>query len=155
MKPILIIILFLSFAISYAQDAPLGFVEPDKQEKYQALLGELRCLVCQNQSLADSPAGTAQDLRKIIYNMVEEGQSNDAIIDFLVARYGDFVLYNPRLKASTALLWLGPFVLLIVALFIAYRYVRKSSADNVEMTEQDKARAAKLLSSDATKDPGR
>ncbi len=155
MKPILILLLFSLPLYLFAQDAPMGFMDHEKQEQYQSLLEELRCLVCQNQSLADSPAGTAQDLRKIIYNMVDEGQSNDAIIDFLVARYGDFVLYNPRLNASTALLWLGPFVLLILALIFAYRFIRQSSTDNVVMTEADRARAAELLKRNAHENPER
>ncbi len=152
MKSLIRIFIFLSFTISYAQEAPLEFSEFEKQEKYQGLLEELRCLVCQNQSLADSPAGTAQDLRKIIYNMVDEGESSEAIVDFLVARYGDFVLYNPRLNTSTVLLWFGPFLLLVIALVMAYRYVRQSSAEDVEITDEDRALAEKILNNHSPQD---
>ena len=145
MKTIIFIILYLSMSLSFAVDMPLEFEEPVKQQRYQSLLEEFRCLVCQNQTLAASPAGTAQDLRKVIYNMVNEDQPDEAIIDFLVARYGDFVLYNPRLNPSTVLLWFGPFLLLILALVVAYRYVNRSKVEDVAMTAGDRARVDELL----------
>ncbi|MFB6259517.1 MAG: cytochrome c-type biogenesis protein, partial [Thiohalorhabdaceae bacterium] len=80
-----------------------------------ALLGKLRCLVCQNQSLADSDADLAQDLRDEVYvHMVEKGKTNEAIVDYLVDRYGDFVLYRPPFEPATYLLWFGPLVLLVI-----------------------------------------
>lgn len=145
MKIIIFIILSLSMSSSYAVDMHLEFDEPVKQERYQLLLEEFRCLVCQNQTLAASPAGTAQDLRKVIYNMVNEDQPDEAIIDFLVARYGDFVLYNPRLNPVTVLLWFGPFLLLIFALFMAYRHVNRSKVEDVSITQEDRARAVEIL----------
>lgn len=110
--------------------------------------------MCQNQSLADSPADTAQDLRNQIYKMVEAGESDETIIEFLVARYGDFVLYNPRLNSTTALLWFGPFVFLVIALVMAYRYVRRTNIDDVNISEQDRARAKNILNTAAEQEQG-
>jgi len=145
MKLITLLFSFVFLSAVYAVDIPMEFEEPEKQEQYQILLEELRCLVCQNQSLADSNADLAQDLRTQVFNMVEEGQANEVIIDFLVARYGDFVLYNPRLNPVTVLLWFGPFLLLIFALFMAYRHVNRSKVEDVSITEEDRARAVELL----------
>jgi len=94
-----------------------GLAQQAPQEARLRLLEEkLRCLVCQNQSLADSPAGLAEDLRRTLREQVKSGRSDQEILDFMVARYGDFVLYEPPFKATTALLWVGPFVLLALAL---------------------------------------
>lgn len=94
-----------------------GLAQQAPQEARLRLLEEkLRCLVCQNQSLADSPAGLAEDLRRTLREQVKSGRSDQEILDFMVARYGDFVLYKPPFKATTALLWVGPFVLLALAL---------------------------------------
>ena len=112
--------LSVAWNISFAVDQPLEFKDQDRQFRYQKLLEELRCLVCQNQSLAESNADLAQDLREEIYNMIRDGKDNKAILEFLVARYGDFVLYKPPLKKSTWLLWFGPFLLFIIAALVVY-----------------------------------
>lgn len=98
--------------------------EADKQ-RFKELIEQLRCLVCQNQSLADSDAELAHDLRAEVYEMMTAGRSDAEIAEFLVARYGDFVLYNPPVKPSTYLLWYGPFVLLLIAAFLLLRAVRR------------------------------
>ncbi|MDH5436877.1 MAG: cytochrome c-type biogenesis protein CcmH, partial [Gammaproteobacteria bacterium] len=85
---------------------------PAEEQRYRNLIGELRCLVCQNQSLADSDAELAVDMRNEVHKKISAGKSNDEIIDFLVERYGDFVRYRPPVKATTFLLWFGPFLLL-------------------------------------------
>jgi cytochrome c-type biogenesis protein CcmH len=92
-----------------------GMESPETEQRIRQLSGKLRCLVCQNQSLADSNAELAQDLRQQLREQVAAGRSDREIMDYLVQRYGDFVLYEPPFKASTALLWAGPFVLLAVA----------------------------------------
>jgi len=92
---------------------PLIFMNPEQEARYNELTLELRCLVCQNQNLADSDAPLAQDLRKEIYDMMQAGQSNEEIKMFLVDRYGDFVLYKPPVKGNTLALWLAPAVLLL------------------------------------------
>jgi len=105
----LVLILLASAAL--AQE-PLVFDSPEQEARYIKLTTELRCMVCQNQNLADSDAPLAQDLRKEIHGMMQAGQSNDHIITFLVDRYGDFVLYRPAMKGNTLALWLIPGVLL-------------------------------------------
>ncbi len=100
-------------------DIPFDFSNTAQEQQYKQLIEELRCLVCQNQSLADSSADLAQDLRNEIFQMIVDGKSDKEIINFLVARYGDFVLYKPPLNPSTLLLWFGPFILLIAAVFTA------------------------------------
>ena len=105
----LVLILLASAAL--AQE-PLVFDNPEQEARYIKLTTELRCMVCQNQNLADSDAPLAQDLRKEIHDMMQAGQSNDQIITFLVDRYGDFVMYRPAMKGNTLALWLIPGVLL-------------------------------------------
>jgi cytochrome c-type biogenesis protein CcmH len=96
-----------------------------KQEaQFQHLLRDLRCLVCQNQDLADSSAGLANDLRLEVYNRVKEGQSDHEIIDYLTARYGDFILFNPPVKSLTALLWLAPLLFLTLGMIVFWRKFR-------------------------------
>ncbi len=95
------------------------------EQRYMALIAQLRCLVCQNQSLADSDADLAHDLRVEVYEHMQQGESDQQIIDFLVQRYGDFVLYKPPLKPSTYLLWYGPFFLLGIGLLLLARNIRQ------------------------------
>jgi cytochrome c-type biogenesis protein CcmH len=104
---------------------PLIFMNPEQEVRYNELTLELRCLVCQNQNLADSDAPLAQDLRKEIYDMMKAGQSNEEIKTFLVDRYGDFVLYKPPLKGNTLALWLAPAVLLLGGGLVVVLTVRK------------------------------
>jgi cytochrome c-type biogenesis protein CcmH len=113
----------------------------------QRLSSQLRCLVCQNQTLADSHAELAQDLVQEIREMASKGMSDQAIIDYLVARYGDFVRYRPPLKASTVLLWLGPFALLVVGgfgLFVQLRR-RQTMAADAPLTEEEARKVSELL----------
>jgi cytochrome c-type biogenesis protein CcmH len=108
------------------------------------LAHELRCLVCQNQTLADSNAPLAVDLRNQIRAQLEDGKSERDVIDFMVERYGDFVLYRPPFKASTAALWLGPFVLLALGAWLLFRRLRQRKLQP-PLTEAEHSRAAKLL----------
>ncbi|MEE8366143.1 MAG: cytochrome c-type biogenesis protein [Gammaproteobacteria bacterium] len=101
------------------------FKSAQMEADYINLIKELRCLVCQNQNLADSNADLAKDLRRLTHEMLMQGKSPDQVADYMVARYGDFVLYRPRLKRSTLLLWLGPFVLLALVLVLVIRSMRK------------------------------
>ena len=97
--------------------------------QFTRLLRELRCLVCQNQDLADSNASLANDLRNEVYTLVKKGQSDDDIIHYLVARYGDFILFNPPIKATTLLLWFGPGAFLLLGLIIFWRIGVKRTCD--------------------------
>jgi cytochrome c-type biogenesis protein CcmH len=143
------LLLLISFALpAQAQTAPLQFSDPVKQARYQGLLKELRCLVCQNQSLADSPSGLASDLRAKVYEQVAQGRSDDEAISYLVARYGDFVRYRPPLKPVTYALWLGPVILLIIGLTILGILVRRRSrAFGAELTDEERIQARDLLQS--------
>ena len=107
---------------------PRPFDEPSQEARYKRLIAELRCLVCQNQNLADSDADLAQDLRDETYNMIRAGQSDEQIISFMVNRYGDFVLYRPPVKSTTLLLWFGPLLLLVGALSILVLQIRRRAA---------------------------
>ena len=112
------------FAFSALAQEPLVFEDLEQEARYKQLTEELRCLVCQNQNLADSDAPLAQDLRKEIYEMMQSGQSNEQIKTFLVDRYGDFVLYRPAMKGNTLALWLMPGVLLGVGGIAVFFTVR-------------------------------
>ena len=109
------------------------------------LAHELRCLVCQNQSLAESNAPLAVDLRNEMREQMAAGKSDQDVVDFMVQRYGDFVLYRPPLKASTVLLWAGPFLFLVLGFFFLIRFVRRRRVAPPQLTDAERARAAKLL----------
>ncbi len=122
---------------------------PQYQDRYYALLKELRCLVCQNETLSDSHAGLAQDLRNQVTQMLEAGSSDAQIIDFMVERYGDFVLYKPRFKPSTYLLWVGPFVLFVLSLLVLFRVIRKrGQVDERPLSGDEQIRLNRLLNND-------
>jgi cytochrome c-type biogenesis protein CcmH len=107
-----------------AREAALA-ADPVAEKRLQALSKELRCLVCQNETIADSNAELAVDLRREIRGMIGDGRSDGEIIEFMVARYGDFVLYRPPVKAVTLLLWGGPVALLLLGLFLLQSYLRR------------------------------
>ena len=104
------------------------FTDDSNQLRYDNLMKELRCLVCQNQSLADSGAGLAQDLRKKVVAMIEDGDSDQDIKDYMVQRYGEFILYRPSLNYATVMLWFGPFILLLIAIRVIVRIMQSSQA---------------------------
>ena len=111
------------------------------------LANELRCLVCQNQSIADSNAELAVDLRRQIREQIAAGKSDSEIMDFMVARYGDFVLYRPPLKLTTVLLWLGPLLLLAAGCVVLARQLRRRrAAEPLQLTPEERNRAQRLLS---------
>lgn len=110
--------------VSHAGIHAFNFDDPQKEARFTKLSEELRCLVCQNQTLADSNAGLAQDLRQELYELVERNASDEEIKTYMVSRYGDFVLYNPPVKTTTYLLWFGPFLLVIIGLVVLLRMIR-------------------------------
>ncbi len=127
--------------------APSTYEDPALEARVLAIAEELRCLVCQNETIAASHADLAVDLRKQIRNKLREGQSQQQILDFMAERYGDFVLYRPRLTAGTLILWAGPFVLLVVAavaLALNIRRRRQALAPR-ELSPAEAARARALL----------
>ena len=111
-----------------AIDAERAFEDPAMQERYEHINRELRCLVCQNQTIADSNATLAQDLRREVREMLAAGKSDDEIRTFMIERYGDFVLYRPRMTAGTFLLWAAPVLLLLIGTFVGIRVIRKQAA---------------------------
>ena len=127
------------------------FADAGQLERYKTLIAELRCLVCQNQNIADSDADLAADLRREVHRMILEGKSDEAIIDFMVTRYGDFVLYRPPLKAKTVLLWGAPFVLGIGGVVLLLLQLRRRHADPataVPLDAEERARLKSLLDAD-------
>lgn len=127
--------------------------DPVASKREYELSMKLRCLVCQNQSIAESNAELAQDLRKQVREQVAAGKSDTQIIEFMTSRYGDFVLYRPPLKGITLLLWFGPLLLAAIGVLIAWRMLRarKLQADGVApLTEAERARAEKLLHSEGS-----
>ena len=144
----LLVIVLLIPSLAVAEEARPLADNPQVEARLKTLAVELRCLVCQNQTLADSNAPLAEDLRREVREMIAKDMSDKEIIDFLVQRYGDFVLYRPPWKASTTLLWLGPFLLLIAGatgLVFALRRRQKKLAD-VTLSEEEHNRVAQLLS---------
>ena len=152
MRWLLVIILLIPSLAAAEEARPLAD-NPQIEARLKTLAVELRCLVCQNQTLADSNAPLAEDLRREVREMIAKDMSDREIIDFLVQRYGDFVLYRPPWKASTTLLWLGPFLLLIAgatALVLALRRRQKKLAD-MSLSEEEHNRVAQLLSEGANR----
>lgn len=133
--------------IAPAHPAPSSYEDPALEARVMAVAEELRCLVCQNETIAASHADLAVDLRKQIRNKLREGQSPQQILDFMAARYGDFVLYRPRLTTGTLLLWAGPFVLLLVAAVALALNIRRRRAALVarDLTPAEAARVRALL----------
>jgi len=150
--------LFLSLMLvcaafsAHAKEAPLAVDNPELERRVMALSEELRCLVCQNQTLADSHAELAVDLKNQVREKLASGMSDQDVVNYMVERYGDFVLYRPPVKGTTWLLWFGPFVLLVggVALLLVKLARRKGAEDTVPDTELK--RAASLLEGKETKD---
>lgn len=115
-------------------------VDPAQRARYQHLAGQLRCLVCQNQTLADSNAELAADLRLQVEKMIVAGRSDDEIKSYLVDRYGNFVLYRPPMQESTWLLWLGPFALLAIGALVWWRAQRRARPAAEATTDLERAR---------------
>jgi cytochrome c-type biogenesis protein CcmH len=145
----LAVCLLLAFSrLALGGEAAPAAPDPVLEQRVMDLAEELRCLVCQNQTLADSNADLAVDLRRQIREQLKAGATERQVVEFLVARYGDFVLYRPPLKASTVLLWFGPFLFLALGAFFLVRRIRsQAQAPAPELTEAEKARAARLLDS--------
>ncbi len=120
---VFIVALFVA-STAMAIDTGAAFEDPEMQARYDNLISEVRCLVCQNQTIKDSNVFLAADLRREIRRMMTEGMSDAEIADFLVARYGDFVLYNPRKSGRTLILWITPALLLGIGAFVIVRVVR-------------------------------
>ena len=152
MKHLLFIYLLIMSCSSYALDYR-QLPDPKQQESYETLTKELRCLVCQNQTIADSNAELAADLRRQVYEMLQQGKSKEEIIQFMTDRYGDFVLYKPPFKGKTSLLWIAPVVFLFVGLITVFFFIRRkkavanlhSQAGDLEMDVEKQKKIRSLL----------
>jgi cytochrome c-type biogenesis protein CcmH len=151
-KALVFLMALAAAQLAWARDAAPAANDSVLEQRVMALAVELRCLVCQNQTLADSNAELAVDLRNQIREKMKQGASEADIVDFLVTRYGDFVLYRPPFKATTALLWLGPLLLLAAGLgAMFFRISRRRASDQPELTEAERERARALLAGDQGK----
>lgn len=130
-----LVLVLLAFALVQAAFAidPTTIADPKLQARYQSLTHELRCMQCLNQSIADSPVELAGELRSEVREMVVAGKSDDEIRDYMVARYGEFILFRPRFSARNLWLWFGPAIMLVIGAFIAVRIIRQRS----KLVEQD------------------
>jgi cytochrome c-type biogenesis protein CcmH len=142
-------LLTLSGPLAAKEAEPLA-EDPVVEQRLVNIANELRCLVCQNESLAGSQADLAKDLRREVRNLIKDGKSDQEVRDFLVSRYGDFVLYRPQVKPATYALWVGPFVLLVAGIAVLVGYLRRRSKQVVEtpLTEDERKRAEALLKAD-------
>ena len=122
------VLLFTLASPAMAIDTDKAFDDPELQARYEHIIGEVRCLKCQNQSIKDSNAFLAGDLRREIRRMLAEGKSDDEIYDFLVTRYGEFALYRPRMSGKTLVLWIAPILLLLAGGFVLVNILRRRTA---------------------------
>ena len=153
----LILAVVLSFSVP-AFAAPIEtfkFDSPDNEKIFHKLSEELRCLVCQNQNIAESNAELAKDLRLQIYTMLQKGQTEDEIVEFMVQRYGDYVLYRPPFKPMTWLLWLGPLMIFVLGVFFAFRFMKsQSSVSQPESLSEEEIERVKSLHADMKAEQG-
>jgi cytochrome c-type biogenesis protein CcmH len=146
MRALVVTLLLLIPLFGQARVEVYQFDDPAQEARYKQLIDELRCLVCQNQNLADSNAELAQDMRRITYEMVRRGESNEQVVGYMVERYGDFVLYRPPFQTSTLMLWVGPFLILGAAVLVLVLFIRRRSAEKSQpLAAEDHERARQLL----------
>jgi cytochrome c-type biogenesis protein CcmH len=145
----ILLLLAICFGASLIAKEAQPNEDPQIELRMKVLTEQLRCLVCQNETLADSRADLAEDLRKEIREQMKAGKSDQEIIAFLTQRYGDFILYKPRVTFTTYLLWFGPFVLLLGGLYVLFRYIkqRRDLISEKPLTADEHRRAQELLAS--------
>ncbi len=146
--------LLSALTVSHALYATIELKEfdsADQERLYRDLIFELRCLVCQNQNLADSNAELAVDLRRQTYEMVKSGSDKQDVIDYMVTRYGEFVLYRPPFTASTVLLWIGPFIFLLASIVILMKIIRGRKQQAPELNADEQAEIRSLLEEESGK----
>lgn len=135
------------------------FENPEQERRFRNLSNEFRCPMCQNANLTSSPGGVAADLRREIYRMITEGRTDQEIEEFMLDRYGDFILYRPRLTLETVLLWFGPLLFLLIGVWVAISVMRRSGGDSPATTEslsvEEAARLQQLLAQKEKSDSDR
>lgn len=139
--------MILALGLLAAHVGAAASLSPEQEERYYELLKELRCLVCQNESLYESRAELAQDLRDEVQKMLANGDTDDEIMDFMLARYGEFVLYKPRFIPSTLMLWLGPWLVLIGGFYFGYRVWKRQSREpgNDALSHEQRQQLSRLM----------
>jgi cytochrome c-type biogenesis protein CcmH len=140
-----LLLLFVSLQVVAKEAAPAGD-DPVIEQRMSEIASELRCLVCQNQTIVDSNAPLAVDLRNQIREQLKQGRSTHEIMEYMVARYGDFVLYRPPFKATTVLLWAGPLLLMLLGLVVMAHRIRRRRADAAPLSKSEHETAERLLS---------
>lgn len=152
----LAIVLLCSSAFAGAVIETYEFSAPELEQRYQDLSAELRCPKCQNQNIADSNAPIAQDLRKLLHQQLEAGESDEQILEHMVARYGEFVRYRPKFGGATAILWLTPLLLLVLAALVVGRMISgqraASQSQGAQLDPVEQARLDKLLQQPVERD---
>ena len=152
MKLILVVFLMAVSSITVAKEAVPTSDDPELEKKVNEIAAELRCLVCQNQTIADSHAALAVDLKNQVREMVREGKTRDDVVDYMVARYGDFVRYRPPVKPETYLLWVGPFLLLAggILLLVVNLKKRKTMVVDTPLSEEEHQKLDSILHAEET-----
>ena len=145
-----LVLLASSTGLSFAAIENKQFDNTELESRYNGLISELRCLVCKNQNLADSDADLAKDLRDRVELMLKKGNSDAEVIDFMVVRYGDFILYRPPFRPATALLWLGPLIILLIG-FTLFLYKFRNRRDDLPLVSDAALKQAKQLLNDDNK----
>ena len=142
-----VLLFVLTFVPAIRTQVAQPIEDPAIEARMKNLTKQLRCLVCQNETLADSQAQLAEDLRREIREQIKAGKSDQEIVAYATQRYGDFILYNPPVKATTYLLWFGPFVLLVIGTVLLFRFVkqRRAMIEEKPLTAEERRRAEKLL----------
>jgi len=149
MKHLKYLITCISLCVAFASQSVMSEpvkVAPEYEKRYHSLLNELRCLVCQNQTIAESNSELATDLRVEVNKMLNQGASDAEIIDFMAQRYGDFVLYKPLVQPKTYLLWFGPFLFLAIVLIMVLLFVKKHRpTKDVQLSDDEKQKLQSIL----------
>jgi cytochrome c-type biogenesis protein CcmH len=144
MRLLWLLALLVSSSIYAVEDVALEDIADE--QRFNELANELRCMVCQNQSIADSNAELARDFRNQVKEKINAGESNEQIKDYMIARYGDYILYRPPFNMATALLWVGPFLLVIIGAFIVFRLIKRPARqDEVTVDARQQSRLKSML----------
>jgi cytochrome c-type biogenesis protein CcmH len=152
LRTALVVVALLCAGAAPARVEVHSFDSPEQETRYNKLIAELRCLVCQNQNLADSNAELAVDLRRKTYEMVKQDKSEKEIAGYMVDRYGEFVLYRPPLNSNTLLLWTGPFIILLIGVSLLIRTIRRRRSEQpAGVDDATREAAAALLDNDRDK----
>ena len=142
---ILMLAVFLVTGTAGASIESKQFENSETEASYKKMIAELRCLVCQNQNLSDSDADLAKDLRNQVEKMLKSGNSDEQIVDYMVTRYGDFILYSPPLKTSTLVLWAGPFLMVTIGIIVVANIFRRRGRQKSTISPHDLSRAKNLI----------